>query len=134
MKHPFLTNNEPQGGSNVKKVFTARMFFGLDGEEAISTAEDFLMHGEGLTPKEALDLGKAIHCMSQGMRMNGNPYSGVDPLGKSYTWHEFKKAKADCGFKIINGGGIPALIDRYQDGLITINFTLDELIKVAREV
>jgi hypothetical protein len=72
--------------------------------------------------------------MSEKRKMNGNPYSGVDALGKPYTWHEFIKPKATAGFKIINGGGIPSLISDYQDGKVIIDFTLDDLIEVAREV
>jgi hypothetical protein len=133
LKNPFNTGSSSNDDSATTTLLTARMFFGIDGDSPYTTPADFLAYGESLKPKEGSDLSKLINRMLGAQRMNGNPYTGVDSLGRPYTWHEFIKPKATAGFKIINGGGFPELVSNYQDGKVTINFTLEELIKVARE-
>jgi hypothetical protein len=132
MKNLFNNGgDEPQGNSS--QLLTAVMFFGKDGSVPYETPIKFLSFGEGLRPKEADDMRKVIDCLNAGMRMDGNPPTGVDAGARPYTFHRAFKAKAVLGFKIINGGGMPKLIQDYQDGKITIDFTLADLIEEARK-
>ena len=135
MDHPF--RNGPDKGhtrdGSTATLLTARMFFGRDGETPYETSSNFLAFGESLRPKEASDWQKLLQCMSEGMRMDGNPATGVDVGKRPYVFHRAYKAKAVLGFKMINGGGMPKLVEDYQSGLVSIGFTLNELIEEARK-
>jgi hypothetical protein len=114
-------------------MITAKAFFGRDGETPYDTPIKFLTFGEGLRPKEAIDWQKLLNCMGEGMRMDGNPATGTDAGKRDYVFHRFYKAKAVLGFKMVNGGGMPQLISDYQNGLISIGFTLEDLIEEAKK-
>jgi len=132
--HPFkISSSESKATpTTVVRMITAKSFFGKDGETAYASPEDFLSFGESLRAKEAQDWAKLIACLQKGMRMDGNPSTGVDVAQRPYTYHRFYKAKAVIGFKMINGAGMPQLITDYQDGNIAIDFTLEDLIQEAR--
>ena len=132
--HPFKTDrSEPQvAPMTAVRMITTRSFFGKEGETGYVSPQEFLAFGESLRAKEAQDWAKLITCMQKGMRMDGNPSTGVDVAQRPYTYHRFYKAKAVIGFKMINGAGMPQLIADYQDGTIAIDFTLEDLIKEAK--
>lgn len=135
MKHPFKNESDQPhvAEGNSSTLLTPRMFFGRDGETPYETPNKFLVFGESLRPKEAQDWGKLIQCMADGMRMDGNPATGVDVGNRPYTFHRAYKAKAVLGFKMVSGGGMPKLVSDYQSGLVTIGFTLEDLIEEARK-
>ena len=123
--------DEPQ--SNGTTVVTASSYFGLGGEIPYEKPDKFLSYGESLRQKEAFDLSACLNAIRNSQKMDGNPATGIDAGSRAYTFHRFYKARAVMGFKIINGGGFPQLIQDYQDGKITINFTLNDLIAEARK-
>lgn len=135
MNNLFKKGSEdlPKIDGRTATLVTARMFFGRDGETPYETPEKFLSFGESLRPKEANDWQKLLVCMNNNMRMDGNPATGVDAGNRPYTFHRVYKAKAVLGFKMINGGGMPKLIEDYQNGLITIGFDLQQLIDEAQK-
>jgi hypothetical protein len=127
------SNVLPKNEGSTATLITAKMFFGKDGGTAYETPPNFLAFGESLRPKEATDWKKLLECMAKNMRMDGNPATGVDAGNRSYTFHRLYKSKAVLGFKMVNGGGMPKLIEDYQEGLITIGFTLEDLIAEAQK-
>jgi hypothetical protein len=134
LSHPFkIGRSEPEVvPTTTTKTITSRSFFGKDGEVAYTTPREFLAFGESLRQKEAHDWAKILLCMQQGMRMDGNPSTGVDVAMRPYTYHRFFKSKAVMGFKLISGAGMQQLIADYQDGTIAIGFSLEDLIEEAR--
>ena len=120
--------------SSIATLLTAQMYFGRNGETPYEEPSKFLSFGESLRIKEAQDWQKLLVCMKNNMRMEGNPATGVDAGNRPYTFHRFFKAKATLGFKMVNGGGMPQLVEDYQEGKILIGFTLDDLIEEAKKV
>ncbi|WP_461450124.1 hypothetical protein [Mucilaginibacter sp.] len=136
MNHLFKSAKDTKdvSHSSTATLLTAQMFFGRNGETPYEVPEKFLSFGESLRPKEANDWQKLVLCLKNNMKMDGNPATGVDAGNRPYTFHRVYKSRATLGFKMINGGGMPQLIEDYQEGKILIGFTLDDLIEEAKKV
>jgi hypothetical protein len=132
-KNPFADANgrvgPPREDNTV--LLTPKMFLGED-HHPYFTKEKWLTYGKSLRPSEVKDLGKLFQCISEGLRMEGNPLLRSDVGERPYIYHRFLKPRASVGVKIIMEGGMEAFIADYQNGNFKMNFTLEELTEEAK--
>jgi hypothetical protein len=131
----FKDSQKSQQGSSLSAPkITAADFFGKNGKPGYSTSEEFLEYGETLTPSDEEHLRKGANYMKEGLRTDGGSEIRRDVAGKQYQYYRFYKSRSTPGVKFILTTSIIRLINDYQNGLITIDFTLDDLINEARKI
>jgi hypothetical protein len=139
MANPFKSQNEanePQAtqvNSSDAINLTVQMFFGAEGHNAYFAKQSWLDYGASLRDSEVDDLRKLLQCFGLNMRMQGNSQLRHDVKMRLYAYHQFYKPRASVGVKIIYAHGMERFISDYQDGLIAIGFTLEELTAEARK-
>jgi hypothetical protein len=131
----FNEGNEkiPNGSSAYAVKISAANYFGKDGFEGYDNPTDFLSYGEKLTTSDEEQLRKCIAFIKEGLKTDGGSDIRKDVAGQQYQFYHFFKPKSRPGAKVVVSPSIVRLISDYQNGKITINFTLDDLIIEARK-
>lgn len=132
--NPFYDGDEsnaPIENANAV-ILTASMFFG-DGWSPYFTPDEWIDYGKRLRVGEVDDLRKLLSLMKAGFLMEGNSRTRTDKGKRNYLYDHFIQSKARPGIKIVLEGGIKQFIEHYQEGKITIDFSLDELAAEAKK-
>ena len=121
-------------GSSLNAVLlTAAKFFGKDGSIPYDTPEPFLAHGKKLTPSDVEGMRKCISYAKEGLKTDGGSDIRTDVAGLQYRFYQFYRPKSRPGAKLVLTAGMVRLMSDYQNGKVTIDFTLDDLIDEARK-
>jgi hypothetical protein len=134
-KNPFYEGGDkPRIKDSTDTVrLTAEMFFGDNGHSGYFTRKQFLEYGQSLRDREAQDLSTALKLMKEGLIMGGSLVKRPDRVGRVYVHPDFYKSRARVGVKLILEHGLEGFIGDYQEGYISIQFTLEDLISEAKK-
>jgi len=131
------SNNDTSQGSIGNSAYaielTAVKFLGKDGRPGYETSEELLAHYDSLTPADRAGLSHCIEYAGQGLRCDGGREIRKDVAGRQYQYYRFFKPKSQPGAKVVLTPGIVRFLSDYQNGLINVCFTLDDLIAEARK-
>lgn len=134
MANPFRKNQV--GGSNENpavKVLTAKNFFGK-GSSFYDEKQEFLAWGELSRDEDIAQVQKFIFIVKTGLRIINTSTEKRDVGGVPYKFLTYLKPNADRdGVKLVLTGPWGRILEDYQNRLIKIDFTLDELIEEARK-
>ena len=131
----FKDHEKAELGSSISapKIIACH-FFDNDQKTGYSTREEFLEYGATLTPSDEEHLRNGIKYLKEGLKTDGGSDIRRDVTGRQYIYYRFFKPRSTPGAKIILTPSIVRLFSDYQNGLITVGFTLDDLINEAKKV
>jgi hypothetical protein len=117
--------------SGSTRLVTAKGFLGKDGSTGYFKPDELLDYARSLREPEIEQADQTFQCVNAGLRTTGSFVTRVDKGGRQYTYLTFNKINASVGLKVILEGGMKQFINDYQDGKISIDFTLEQLVEEA---
>ncbi|WP_423149205.1 hypothetical protein [Rubrolithibacter danxiaensis] len=120
-----------EGSGHDGSLITAKVFLGKEDGTNYFTAKGFVEYAKSLREHEVEQLEQFFEFVKNGHRIVGTLITRKDKAGRPYQHPPFHMAKSSQGVKVITEGGMAVFIKDYQEGRITINFTLEELIEEA---
>lgn len=124
--------NKIHGGSNNSQgLLTARMFFLEHNPNGYMSTVGFPTYIKSLNESNLGSLELCIEYTKNCIRLNSLPILKMDKAGAPYIWANFQMINSTQGFKILIVERLADFIKDYQQGKITIDFTLEELLQVA---
>ncbi len=136
MKHLFKKEDAPQDRSTkTVKILGTEEFLDKSKGGYWDTPSDFLNWGESLRPADANELDKTFGYMHANLKCIKESEIKTDKGNRPYKFYTFNRsAKSQPGVKVILEGPMTKVMDDYQDGVLEINFNLQELIVYAQSV
>ena len=130
MKHPFKKEDAPQGRSTkTVKVLGAEEFLYKSKGGYYEKPTEFQAWGESLRPADAHEVGKLFRFMKERYKCIKESEPKFDRGNKKYKWYTFQRSgTAQPGVKVILDGPMEAIMDDYQDDVLEITFTLEDLL------
>lgn len=122
-------NQRPQGSADEAKV-TAKQFLGKDENvQGYTNPEEYMAYLKSLRPGDVEHLSRFFgHAFNQ-VRLENHLQVRNDRGARAYRFPKFLLANATDGTKVILGAGMDQFLDDYANGLVRIDFTLEELVE-----
>ena len=120
-----------QGSNLNQNLVTAKAYLGKETGSNYSTPEKFVSYAKSLREHEVEQLQQFFDFVKNGKRIVGTLIGRKDRAGRPYLHPSFHMANSSQGVKVIIEGGLGAFIKDYQEGKVTIDFTLEELVEEA---
>ncbi|WP_423149719.1 hypothetical protein [Rubrolithibacter danxiaensis] len=134
MENPFQKNKKEDFNKSPKqnlRVINAQNFFGKDGYDE---KHSFLTWGENSRDPDVAQVAKFCLLAKAGCKIINTSTERIDEGSIPYKYIIFlRSSQSNDGTKLVLNGPWRKVLEDYQDGLIKIDFTLDELVEEARK-
>lgn len=129
------TGSETISSTTAATPINAKQFLGIEEGQSYSTSEFIPKFGLSLRDAEAQQFEQAIDYTQKGYPIVGALITRMDKGNRPYVMANFEVRRGVAvPLKVIVEGNILQFLKDYQEGRITINFSLAELIEVAMNV
>ena len=117
------------------KVLGAKEFLYRSEGGYFEKPGELLEMGEEMRDQDASELDKVFGFMKAGLRCVGESSLKQDVGGIPYRFYNFFRSRnAQPGVKVLMVGPMQEIMNDYQDGVLQINFDLQELADMAKSL
>jgi hypothetical protein len=118
---------DEKGATAKKLVIDASNFFTEKNIGGPIIKPDWLKMVKGMAKYELQSHKSFLEKLTNGEKVDANPFEGVDKEGRNYLWATFRYKNGNQNFKVLTTGSMCKFIGMYQLGMFTVNLSLESL-------